>query len=86
MGIDGYTSQIDGGYPIQVKQSEGIGRVDIDKFETAMRRINKDKGYFVAFSFGRGAFEGVAEAKNNRNINIILKSVQDLIDGKVIED
>jgi len=82
-GIDGYTPQITGGYPIQVKQSEGIGRNVIDNFETAIRRLNKTKGYIVAFSFGRGAIEGVAEAKNNRSIEIILRTVQELLDGKI---
>ena len=83
MGIDGLTPQITGGYPIQVKQSESIGRNPIDNFETAMRRANKNKGYFVAFSFGKGAYEGVAEAKNNRGIDITLRTVQDLLDGKI---
>ena len=83
MGIDGLTSQISGGYPIQVKQSEGIGRNVVDNFETAMRRMNKKKGYIVALSFGKGAYEGVAEAKNNRDITIILRTAQELLDGKI---
>ena len=85
MGIDGITSQITGGYPIQVKQSEGIGRNIIDNFETAMRRLKKNKGYIVAFSFGKGAYEEVARVKNQEGINIILRTVQELIDGKVEE-
>ncbi|MEW6295557.1 MAG: site-specific DNA-methyltransferase [Candidatus Diapherotrites archaeon] len=64
MGIDGFTPQIAGGYPIQVKQSENIGRNIINNFETAMRRIKKNKGYVVAYSFGKGAYEEVARAKN----------------------
>jgi hypothetical protein len=32
-GVDGFTSQIHGGYPIQVKQSENVGRNIIDNFE-----------------------------------------------------
>lgn len=42
--------------PIQVKQSENVGRNVIDNFETAMQRIKKDKGYIIAFSFGKGAY------------------------------
>ena len=83
MGIDGLTPQITGGYPIQVKQSEDVGRNVIDNFETAMRRLNKKKGYIVAFSFGKGAIEEVARAKNNEGMDIILRTVQELIDGKV---
>jgi hypothetical protein len=86
MGIDGSTPQIMGGYPIQVKQSEGVGRNVVDNFETAMRRINKKKGYIVAFSFGKGAYEGVAEVKNNRDLIIILRTVQELLDGKIEEE
>ena len=82
-GIDGLTPQVTGGYPIQVKQSEDIGRNVIDNFETAMRRMNKKKGYVVAFSFGRGAVEEVARVKNQEGIEIILRTVQDLLDGKI---
>ena len=82
-GVDGFTAQIHGGFPIQVKQSEDVGRNVIDNFETAMRRLNKTKGYVVALSFGRGAVEGAAEAKNNRGIDIILRTAQDLLDGKI---
>jgi DNA modification methylase len=85
MGVDGYTSQIDGGYPIQVKQTESIGRNPIDNFETAMRRTGKKKGYFVALSFGKGAYEEVARAKNEEGVNILLRTAQDLIDGKITE-
>lgn len=83
MGIDGLTPQITGGYPIQVKQSVDIGRNVIDNFETAMRRMNKKKGYVVAFSFGRGAVEEVARVKNQESLEIILRTVQDLLDGKI---
>lgn len=84
-GIDGMTPQITGGYPIQVKQSDGVGRNVIDNFETAIRRLNKKKGYIAAFSFGKGAYEEVARVKNKEDINIILRTVQELIDGKVEE-
>ena len=84
-GIDGFTPQITGGFPIQVKQEEGIGRNYIDNFETAMRRMGKKKGYFVAYSFGRGAIEEVARVRNEEGIEIILRTAQDLLDGKVEE-
>lgn len=83
MGIDGFTAQILGGFPIQVKQSEDIGRNVVDNFETAMRRFGKTKGYIVAFSFGKGAIEEVARVKNQESVEIILRTVQDLLDGKI---
>lgn len=81
-GIDGFTAQIMGGFPIQVKQSEDVGRNVVDNFETAMRRFGKTKGYIVAFSFGRGAVEEAARVKNQEGLEIILRTVQDLLNGK----
>ena len=85
MGVDGFTPFVLGGYPIQVKQSEGVGRNVIDNFETAIRRLNKKKGYIVALSFGKGAIEEVARVKNQENIDIILRTIEDLINGKIEE-
>jgi SAM-dependent methyltransferase len=36
-------------YPIQVKQTDKVGRPDIDAFETAMQRAERKLGYFVGF-------------------------------------
>ncbi len=82
MGIDGFTPQITGGYPIQVKQSDGIGRNVIDNFETAMRRAKKNRGYIVAYSFGKGAYEEVARVKHQEGLEIILRTVKELLEGK----
>jgi len=84
MGIDGF-SFIEH-HPIQVKQSEAIGRNVVDNFETAVRRYYKHKtkdmnGYIVAFSFGKGAREEVARVKKE-GINITLVPVQDILDKK----
>ena len=84
MGIDGFSFLHH--YPIQVKQSEKVGRNVIDNFETALRRYYKHKtkdmnGYIVAFSLGRGAFEEVARAKKE-GMNIKLVTVQDILDKK----
>jgi DNA modification methylase len=82
-GIDGNTPLIKGGFPIQVKQSPDIGRNVIDNFETAMRRVNKKKGYIVAYSFGKGAVEEASRVRNEEGLEIILRTVQDLLDGKI---
>jgi len=50
-------------YPIQVKQSENVGRNVVDNFETALQRDKKDKGFIIALSFGKGAYEEVARIK-----------------------
>lgn len=61
MGIDGFS--FFNRYPIQVKQSENVGRNVVDNFETALQRNKKDKGFIIALSFGKGAYEEAARIK-----------------------
>ncbi|MBA3261837.1 MAG: restriction endonuclease [Thermoleophilaceae bacterium] len=84
MGIDGYSffEQL----PIQVKQSESVGRNVVDNFETAVERSGKHMGYIVAFSFTRGAHEEAARAKARGKAAIVLVKVADLVRlGDLIE-
>jgi hypothetical protein len=67
---------------VQVKQSENVGREVVDKFETAIRRYGKKKGFIVAFSFTKGAYEEVARIKllnDIRNLEIKLKTVEEIL-------
>ena len=48
MGIDGYTFLER--LPVQVKQTEKVGRPDIDSFQTAVRREGKHRGTSSGFS------------------------------------
>jgi len=77
MGIDGWLWD----KPIQVKQSEHVGRKVLDEFETALRRVKKNQGVIVGFSFTKDANEGAAEAKNRlgEGFEIELLTVEDLI-------
>jgi DNA modification methylase len=77
MGIDGYSffEQL----PIQVKQSERVGRNVVDNFETAVERSGKHMGYIVAFSFTKTAYEEAARAKKQGKVAIVLVKVADLI-------
>ena len=84
MGLDGY-------YPrrilteeagIQVKQSDGVGRNVVDNFETALKRQGYKKGYIVAFSFGKGAYEEVARIKNKEGLEIKLITIEELLNKK----
>ncbi len=77
MGIDGFTFM--NRYPIQVKQTENVGRNVVDNFETAIQRAEKDRGYIIAFSFGKGAYEEVARAKN-KGLFIELLTVDKLLE------
>jgi len=76
-GIDGWRTN---GTPLQVKQSENVGRNVVDNFETAMRRAGKKKGIIVAFSFSKGAHEEAARAELDEGLEIELKTVKKLMD------
>ena len=87
LGLDGKTKD---GTPIQVKRSDNIGRNVIDNFFAAVQRYDnrlfeknvaekKPVGFIIAFSFGRGAIEEVARLKNQKDINIKLVLVEDII-------
>lgn len=79
MGIDGWIGIEK--IPLQVKQSDGIGRNVVDNFETALRRVKKSKGVIVAFSFGKGAYEEAARAKNEDKLEITLMTAKELVEG-----
>lgn len=76
MGIDGYTFE---STPIQVKQSDDVGRNVIDNFQTALRRANGKEGVIVAFSFGRGAFEEISRCKLHDGLVIKPIEIKDLL-------
>lgn len=71
---------IDKYYPVQVKQMESVGREDIDKFVSAMRRDGRDKGYFVAFGFTSGADKEVKRLYKNGEENILLITTKQLLE------
>jgi len=79
MGIDGWTLDAT---PIQVKQSERVGRNVVDNFQSAIRRKNKKRGIIVALSFGRGAYDEVARLKNAGQVEIKLIAVKELLEKK----
>jgi DNA modification methylase len=77
MGIDGYSFMLN--EPIQVKQSERVGRNVVDNFETAVRRAGATAGYIVAFSFAKGAIEEAARARRTEKIDIRLVTIKKLL-------
>jgi DNA modification methylase len=79
MGIDGW---IELDIPTQVKQSENVGRIVVDKFETAIRRYGKKQGVIIAFSFTKDAYEEVARVKlldNMNKLDIKLKTAEEIL-------
>jgi DNA modification methylase len=79
MGIDGWSFLER--LPIQVKQSERVGRKYVDEFETAIARSGKHKGFIVAFSFTSGKGGAVAEAARTKGTDrkVHLVKVADLL-------
>jgi hypothetical protein len=67
------------GHPIQVKQSDDIGRNVVDNFETAIRRRKQTKGIIAAFSFGKGSYEEIARARLHDNVEIQALTVKELL-------
>ena len=76
MGIDGFS--FFERLPVQVKQSERVGRNTVDNFETAIRRTKAHKGYVFAFSFTNGAFEEAARVRAD-GLQIELVCIADLL-------
>ena len=68
-GLDGYNKD---GIPIQMKNSERIGRNVVDNFNAAIRRVKSKKGQIYAISFGRGAHEEAARLKREDGVDIEL--------------
>jgi DNA modification methylase len=67
-------------YPIQVKQQDRAGRPDIDKFETAMRRDKRVRGYFVAFGFSDDAMREIKRANREDGLDIRPITVKELLE------
>lgn len=81
MGLDGHIPKdlFREAAGIQVKQRERVGRNPIDNFKSALERGKYKKGYFVAFSFTKGAYEEVARLKNIGKLHIELVEIEDLL-------
>jgi hypothetical protein len=67
-------------YPIQVKQTDKVGRPDIDQFEAVMTREERQRGFFVAFGYSSDAEPECAafHRKSGRIIKLI--TVQEILD------
>jgi len=64
---------------VQVKQSDNIGRNVVDNFKAALERKKYKKGYIVAFSFTKGAYEETARLKRINDLEIKLVEVESLL-------
>lgn len=81
LGIDGW---IELDIPTQVKQYDRVGRVEVDKLETAIERFygyhDGTRGVLIGFSFTRDAHDEVARAKLKKKMEIRLMTVKEILD------
>lgn len=78
-GVDGLSFMYE--EPIQVKQSDDVDRVEIDKMHAALDRTGKDYGYVIAFSFTKGAYKEVARYRRKSGKSIVLVTVAELLEA-----
>jgi DNA modification methylase len=70
-------------YPIQVKQTDKVGRPDIDAFETAMQRAKRKLGYFVGFDFTGDALFEIDRFRRTTSCEIKPLTVREILDEEV---
>lgn len=72
-------------FPIQVKQRDKVGRPDIDQFEAAMMRENRNKGFFVGFDFTSDARAEIARFQSRSKREIVAITVQELLQDEQVK-
>ena len=77
-GIDGFTGA---NVPILIKQSDNIGKLQVQNFMNAIIQLRARNGIIVAFGFDTEAQAAASSAKMNR-IEIKLVTVKELIERK----
>ncbi|MEI7733614.1 MAG: restriction endonuclease, partial [Verrucomicrobiota bacterium] len=70
-------------YPIQVKQKDKAGRPDIDQFETAMRRSNREKGFFISFDFSEDALREIDRFFKEEHRIIVALTVKEILEEHI---
>jgi len=84
----GHTAELDfmdDWYPIQVKQMDKVGRPDVDKFEAAMMRTRRKKGFFVGFDFSRDALTEIDGFFRREHAVIIPLTVREILDEHIAQ-
>ena len=74
---------MDDWYPVQVKQMDKVGRPDIDKFEAAMMRAKRKKGFFVGFDFSSDSMLEIGRFFQREHISIVALTVREILDETI---
>ncbi len=67
-------------HPIQVKQSDKVGREVVDSFVGAMFRDRRTKGYIVAFGFTDGARREINRLGREQGMEVVPITVAELLE------
>ena len=70
-------------YPIQVKQTDKVGRPDIDAFAHAMQRKERKLGYFVGFAFTGDALFEIDRFRRTTGCEIKPLTVREILDEEI---
>ena len=70
-------------YPIQVKQKDKVGRPDIDAFEAAMIREDRNKGFFVSFDYSQDALSDIQAFFKKTGKSIVPFTVKDILEEQI---
>ena len=70
-------------YAMQVKQKDKTSRLDIDAFETAMRRAKCEKGLFVSFDYTSDALHEIDRFFREEHRIIIPLTVREILDEEI---
>jgi site-specific DNA-methyltransferase (adenine-specific) len=72
-------------YPIQVKQQDKVGRPDIDKFEAAMIREERTKGFFVSFDYTSDAMTEIGRFFKQTGKVIVPFTVGEILNEQIAQ-
>ncbi|MBX3403291.1 MAG: restriction endonuclease [Phycisphaeraceae bacterium] len=72
-------------FPVQVKQTDRVGRPDIDGFEAVMEREDRQRGFFVAFGYSSDAISECAAFHKRTGRLIKLLTVQEILDEEHVQ-
>jgi len=75
-------------FPIQVKQTDKVGRPDIDAFEAVMEREGtggRQRGFFVSFGYTKDAHDECAAFYKRTKRIIKLLTVQEILDEEHVQ-
>ena len=81
----GHFDFMDVWYPIQVEQTDRMGRPKIDGFETAMERAEREKGFLVAFGYSSDALTEIDRFFRKTGKVIIPLTVKEILEEQIAQ-